>query len=451
MSDDENPRSSVSRFTGGRRLGAAFFALLALDVALWRFLDQSGPGRFRDVGDYFAQSITQWSLVFALVFATFSLFGSGTLSAVTLAFRYARGAVAGSARDPVIRVRDFFRRHPRLRALLPWLPTLAASPLLALAYDGQDLYSFDEYAAQLIATPHHIAVVAGFLATGALSGLFNRFALRGLDGIRDRESATVTTVDRDETSFQAVAVTARTQGAVAGMLALTVAMIYGVGQSHHFWMRDALHGLPLVGYAVAALGFAAWFRKASTIAVGRDGIFVRGTSKERFFSYQDFDEVRLAGMHFDFHRKGTRVLRLQLHGTDDARAEALAERIRAALAASRRTDGAHLLAQSVDGGALGRAVQGASDYRQPSVTREQLWELVEGEATDRGARLAAATALAAAGDTTDRTRLRVAAAHVADPRVRVTLEDLADDGGPENATENATDAATRLQLPVRAS
>ena len=275
----------------------------------------------------------------------------------------------------------------------------------------------------------------------------NRFALRSLDQIRDSRAETVTTVDRDETSFQAVAVTARTQGAVFAMVSLTLAMIYGVGQSGHFWMRDFAGGLPLVGYALGAIGFAAWFRKASTIAVGRDGIFVRGTSKERFYAYQDFDEVRLAGMHFDFHKSGRRVLRLQLHGTDLARAEALADRIRAALAlsASARDNGAHLLATSATGGALGRAVQGATDYRQASVSREQLWELVEGEATQAQARVVAAEALASASDGQDRARLRIAAHHVADPKVRVALEELADDeletAAPIAATRSLTGAS----------
>ena len=276
------------------------------------------------------------------------------------------------------------------------------------------------------ATASRFSGPLALLVCGALTALAARFALRSLDRIRDRDAPAVTTIDRDETTFQAVAVTARTQSAVALHLLLTVVMVYGVGARSHFWMRDAFGGLPIVGYVLASLGFAIWFRKASTIAVGRDGIFVRGTSKERFFSYQEVDEVRLAGMHFDFHKHGKRVLRLQLHGTDDARAEALAERIRAALAQAHRTDGAHLLARAAIGSSLGRAARGATDYRQPSVSREQLWDLVEGEATDRTARLAAAEALATTGDRHDRVRLRVAAHHVADPHVRIALEDFAD-------------------------
>ncbi len=369
-----------------------------------------------------------------------SLFFAGAIGVTALAFRQARGALAGSARDPMVRARDFFRRHPRAAAALAWAPTLVTALLLAPAMLGH----FGGTAAWLFAT--RVGVPIAVLLTGTANAAVNRLALRSLDQLRDRHVETVTAVDRDETTFQAVAVTPRTQGAVVGMLALTLAMVYGVGQSGTFWMRDALHGLPLIAYALASLGFAAWFRKASTIAVGRDGIFIRGTSKERFFAYQDFDEVRLGGMHFDFHRAGKRVLRLQLHGTDDARAEALAERIRGALARSHRTDGAHLLARSAVGGSLGRAAQGATDYRQPSVSREQLWELVEGEATDQRARVAAAEAIATSIDGPERARLRVAAHHVADPKVRVTLEELADDeaeGAPAAVQGNRLAGAAR--------
>jgi hypothetical protein len=370
----------------------------------------------------------------AITFGFISL----TLAAVALAFRWARGAAAGSARDPVIRLRDFFRRHRRFAALLPWAPLLVRVPDLLEAIVDELHHRDASSLTWLLSRP------AALLAVGAAAAFAGRFALRSLDMIRDREAETVTAIDRDETTFQAVAVTARTQGAVAGMLALTIAVINGVAQSGRFWMYDYAGGLPLVGYAVAALGFAAWFRKASTIAVGRDGIFIRGTSKERFFAYQDFDEVRLAGMHFDFHRAGKRVLRLQLHGTDDARAEALAERIRAALAQSHRADGAHLLARAAVSGSLGRAAQGAADYRQPAVSREQLWELVEGEATERTARLAAAEALATSIEGHDRARLRIAANHVADPRVRVTLEELADEDDTSEAPLAHAAPAARL-------
>ena len=63
----------------------------------------------------------------------------------------------------------------------------------------------------------------------------------------------------------------------------------------------------------------------------------------------------------------------------------------------------------------------------PSVSHDALWSLVEGAAVDATTRAAAAEALVRTGGEPERARLRVAAAHCADPRVRVVLEELADD------------------------
>ncbi len=95
-------------------------------------------------------------------------------------------------------------------------------------------------------------------------------------------------------------------------------------------------------------------------------------------------------------------------------------------------------------GRSGARPRGATDYRQPAVSREQLWELVEGEATDQQARVAAAEALASAAAHDDRARLRIAAAHVADPKIRVALEDLADEDAASEAPLTTAAPAARL-------
>jgi hypothetical protein len=73
-------------------------------------------------------------------------------------------------------------------------------------------------------------------------------------------------------------------------------------------------------------------------------------------------------------------------------------------------------------------------YREAALSREQLWRLVEGPITDAATRTAAAEALASALDRADRVRLRLAASHCTDPRVRIALgllarEDDAQAGG----------------------
>ncbi|MGH7293989.1 MAG: hypothetical protein ACRELB_03600, partial [Polyangiaceae bacterium] len=92
------------------------------------------------------------------------------------------------------------------------------------------------------------------------------------------------------------------------------------------------------------------------------------------------------------------------------------------------------------------AVQGRLDYRMPSVSEDALWRLVEGQGVDAATRQAAAEALARNGVAKDRARFRVAAAHCADPQVRVVLEELGtgDDasGSSDDASDDASDGET---------
>ena len=75
--------------------------------------------------------------------------------------------------------------------------------------------------------------------------------------------------------------------------------------------------------------------------------------------------------------------------------------------------------------ALARVAHGGADYRMAAMTREQLWALVEGPEIEGSARKAAAAALAMSSDDGERTRLRVAAEHCAEPHVRIALEEIA--------------------------
>ncbi len=93
---------------------------------------------------------------------------------------------------------------------------------------------------------------------------------------------------------------------------------------------------------------------------------------------------------------------------------------------------------------LARVASGGADYRAASLSREALWALIEGPAVDADARRAAAEALATTSDVAERARLRIAAEHCADPRVRVALAELAEalpDG--EGAAAGARAAASR--------
>ena len=74
-----------------------------------------------------------------------------------------------------------------------------------------------------------------------------------------------------------------------------------------------------------------------------------------------------------------------------------------------------------------RAAEGGGDYRQPAVSREQLWSVLEGPAIDSAARNAAAEALAGSRDPAERARLRIAADRCAEPAVRTRMQELLED------------------------
>ena len=137
----------------------------------------------------------------------------------------------------------------------------------------------------------------------------------------------------DEIAFDAVAVTRETRAAVGGMAALSSRMVAWIASLP---IEALYHDAPVVAaalaYVAAALGGAALFRRASRIAVGLDGVLVTGTSRTRFFAYKDLDGARASGTDLLLLRGDRVALRLQLHGEDAARRDAVLERIRAAIA-----------------------------------------------------------------------------------------------------------------------
>jgi hypothetical protein len=133
-------------------------------------------------------------------------------------------------------------------------------------------------------------------------------------------------------------------------------------------------------------------------------------------------------------------LRLQLHGEDAARRDAVLARMNGAIAHAKQRDATTDCASREE---LARAVHGAGDYRAPAISREKLWAVVEGPTSAADVRCATAEALATSGDEDARARLRVAAAHCADPRVRVALQEIAEPDELDEA-DSPVDAARRL-------
>jgi hypothetical protein len=95
-------------------------------------------------------------------------------------------------------------------------------------------------------------------------------------------------------------------------------------------------------------------------------------------------------------------------------------------------EGAANFVASASRSTLARSSSGGADYRVPAVSRDALWQLVEGAGVNATARTAAAAVLAQTSDEAERGRLRIAAERCADPRVRIVLEELASEE-PERA------------------
>jgi hypothetical protein len=265
-----------------------------------------------------------------------------------------------------------------------------------------------------------VAICALLLYVMARSGLRSLLAPT-LVGPKPEGAAVLT----DEITFDAVAVTRESVGAVGAMLAMNVAMVAWLASPH-----ATRFDWPAMGaFAVLAVGGAALFRRASRVAIGVDGVHVSGSSRTRFFAYRDLEAARVNRGDIELVRGERVMVRLQLHGEDAFKRAAIVARIQGAIAQVKEGRGATSagLVSSSTAEELARAAGGAADYRGAALTREQLWALVEGPEVEARARQAAAEALAKTSDGDDRARLRVAAEHCAAPAVRVAIGKLADE------------------------
>ena len=382
-----------------------------IDMELWR----SSP----ELDDLF-RMVTN-----VLVPAFFAALSAAT-GGVALGFvvrTLARARVRAGLADPLDRARAFVAAHSPARARL-----LAAAPAIAWV---------------AMTTRHHLrgaadqtiyALLPGIVLP-ALVALLGHMILarRGLTALLaptlDEQEANREEAQAEGFTFDAVAVTRETRGAVGGLAGVSVAMALAVILLPVSSMRSPAFLAALVAYVALTAGAAALFRRASRVSIGLDGVLVRGSARTRFYGFRDVDSARVSGSDLELLR-GTRVvLRLQLHGKDAARRDALLTRLQAAIArASAERD--EPVASFVSGASradMTRAAEGGGDYRQPAVSREQLWSVLEGPAIDSAARNAAAEALAGSRDPAERARLRIAADRCAEPAVRTRMQELLED------------------------
>jgi hypothetical protein len=382
-------------------------------------------GGFPAAQDYIANIIRLLDGLAAPSFWTYAAWATFLVPLGFVARMMSRALIRSGGSDPLARLRDWERAHPRgSAAILAVLPAIWG--LFAYRYLDDRYGGWNMKAIELVPMTFGAAFVQFVAARSAVRAF--------LAPTIDPSEESRIEIGPDEIVFDAVAVTRETRAAVGGLAGLSLAMtVFVAALPIATLFRDARLFAAVGAYiAVAAVG-ATLFRFASRVAVGVDGVLVKGTSRTRFFPYRELDDVRVSGGDVELVRKGRPVLRLQLHGADAVRREAVTARIRENIERVQRGEHA-VAAQLVSSSSqeqLTRVASGGADYRGASLSREALWALIEGPAVDADARRAAAEALAKTSDGAERARLRVAAEHCADPRVRVALVELAD--GAEDA------------------
>jgi hypothetical protein len=344
-----------------------------------------------------------------------------------LARLMARARVRGGMADPLDRARAWTAGRTRGGA---WLQAVPALLWLAAMVDG----SFDWWWHD--GSVERMALVAGECGLAAVVAAAAVLALTRA-GVRSMLAPTLDEAAPDDADlaskkdivFRAVAVTRRTRAAIGSVAALSA-----LASAVFFLLPvQALNGTPaavgLAAFVAFVLGSAVVFRRSSLVAVGVDGVLVMpGAARTHFVAYRDLDDARAAGSSIELVREGV-VMRLQLHGEDAAKRDAVIAKIRVAIA--RAKHGASAVAGQIVASAtserLARTARGdGGEYRAPALTLEQLWEIVEAPEVDAAARTAAATALATTDESGARARLRVAAEQIADPEVRGALRDIAE-------------------------
>ncbi len=328
------------------------------------------------------------------------------------------------------------RAYPTLvTKVLPYLPGAAWFLFGGVWMVRWSLASLVTLQANAWVYGQELGVVLGALGMTALA----RAAIRSATSAVHEEASTAEPVDPGETIFRALAVTWATRSAVAAVGVLPFLFLWG---AISLKLSNLQGAAALVTYIATAFGSVVLLRRVSRIKVGIDGVYVMGSGPAQFTAWTDVDTVRAEGPDIVVARGKRELLRLQLHGDDAKRRDALVARFEAAMdaAARTRTDASHVhaahAAEAATGAGAARflaASHGAGDYRAAAVNREQLWEVVEGAAAEPSVRVLAAETLAMGLEGDERARLRVAAEHCAEPKVRVALEELLEEAEPAPA------------------
>jgi hypothetical protein len=388
------------------------------------------------------RSLTQlagWSLAWAMTMA---------VSLGWVARIVARERVRSGFADPLEPVRRFTRKHvAATRAILAlpalvWAGVWTGGITTAIRRWG-DVAAFGEASGTPIVRAMHDTFNLGMAVVGVcalvVSAGIHALTRAGSNALLAKSMPDESRPEEpgDRLHFDAIAVTFETRAAIAAMALLPVLIMLTLNKLGISPERA------IVAYVVLALAGIVAFRSASRIAVGCDGIYVGGSSRARFFAYSSLEGVHVRENKVELLRGAKAVLVLQLYGKDSEQQSAIVLRVREAIARAHggtSVAAGHIVLNATERQLL-RLAGGAADYRTPTLTREQLWDLVEGPGHDQATRTAAAKVLAKTSDADERTRLRIAADRHAEPRARIVLRELAALGDEDDNLEAAAEEA----------
>jgi hypothetical protein len=415
----------------------AFIAVANNDLLVNRVTDALGSAtqkalaNFPLVARYTENLYQDVTFIFLMTAFVTLVFGTGLAVLGGATRMVARARVRAGHADFLDRLRGWTAAHPKVTRALLAAPALAW--MLRLGWPSSIAGSIIDGPILDTAPGPYVRILPALLVAGW--GLFamTKKGVRELlaPTLGGDEATARFEIGPEEIGFDAVAVTRETLATVGLYSAITLGLP-AFGLLYLLMNRGSVHDGSSLGFIayLAFVGFGAFaFRRASRVAIGVDGVHIRGTSRARFFAYRDLDSARVKGGDVELVRRGKVVLRLQLHGEDAARRDAVLARITESIARVREGRGA-VAAQIVASSskdALARVAEGGGDYRMATLTREQLWALVEGPEIEASARKAAAEALVRSSDDGERARLRVAAEHCAEPQVRIALQEIADE------------------------
>ena len=428
MSSGQSKGGSIRQWAPAIGMAVALLASRALSSnaagEAFRFLDKVVLrvfGGFPSIQSFLWDSLEVFRHSSWMVLGLYIGLGLFALPLGFLARILARGRVRAGTPDPLAAWRAWVSAHPA--------KVWALSAVPAVLWAGGAIKHFTDWSEFSLQSIAAVVLLLGYALAAGMHGWAQALVAPTVDP----EESLEIEIRPEEITFDAVAVTRETRGAVAALAGLSLVMVIWLAALPIATLfRDPRLFAAVAAYTAIAFGGAALFRIASRVAVGVDGVLVKGTSRTRFFAYRDLDDARVTWEDVELVRRDRAVLRLQLHGTDAARRDAVLARIRENIARVKQGKDAMAaqLVASATAEQLTRVASGGADYRAASLSREALWGLIEGPTVDGGSRTAAAAALAKSSDAGDRTRLRVAAERCADPKVRLALEELAEEEAP---------------------